>query len=233
METDILSAENNKVLIVAAHPDDEILGSGATIAKLTDNGFDVHILIAGEGAKARKTAQDTDVAKLHDCAIRAASILGANEPRFLCLPDNKLDTYPILTIIQGIEEVIKYLAPATIYTHHGGDLNIDHEIIYRATLTAARPVPLSPVKSIYTFETVSSTEWSASDLQKPFSPVRFVDITDYFDKKLKALSMYEIEIRPFPHARSIAAVEAVARMRGASVGMSLAEAFGVVRELIT
>ncbi len=228
-----------RVLMIAAHPDDEVLGAGATIAKHATAGDEVHVIIAAEGIAARYNNLDeskneeahTAISELKKCAIKVSQILGTREPIFLMLPDNKLDTVPLLDIVQKIEAIIKEVRPTTIYTHHGGDLNIDHQIVHRAALTAARPLPSSTVQSIYTFETLSSTEWFSPQQQFPFVPTKFVDVQDHFDKKMKALSVYKNEMRAFPHPRSNEAVETLAKARGASVGLHMVEAFQVIREI--
>lgn len=231
--------KQNQVLIVAAHPDDEILGAGATMAKHSADGDDVHVVIVAEGATSRYSASKSrssravvEVNELRACASAAAKALGTREPRFLEFPDNKLDSVPLLDVVHKIEAVIKEVLPSIVYTHHGGDLNVDHQIVHRAVLTATRPMPGTSVQAVYTFETVSSSEWYSPEQQFPFTPVRFVDISEHFDKKLLALSKYEREMRPYPHARSVEAVDALARVRGAASGLPLAEAFGVIRELV-
>lgn len=223
------------ILVVAAHPDDEILGPGATIAKHAENGHQVHVVIASQGATSRSNKEDgTDelVNHLKEVAQKAASILGAKEPIFLDFPDNTMDKIPLLEIVQKIEAVIDKVKPSIVYTHHGGDLNVDHELVHRAVLTASRPLPGSFVKNIYTFETVSSSEWFSSEQQKQFTPLRYVDVSKQMNKKLEALKAYELEMRPFPHARSYEAIEALANFRGANSGLGKAEAFGIIREVI-
>lgn len=232
-------SKQNQVLIIAAHPDDEILGAGATMAKHSAAGDDVHVIIVAEGAtsrysssKSRSSRAVVEVNELRACAQAAAKVLGTREPRFLEFPDNKLDSIPLLDVVHKIEAVIKEVLPNIVYTHHGSDLNIDHQVVHRAVLTATRPMPGTSVQAIYTFETVSSTEWFSPQQQFPFMPNRFVNVTNFFDKKLLALSQYEREMRPYPHARSVEAVEALARVRGAANGMEMVEAFTVIRELI-
>ncbi|MBP7860910.1 PIG-L family deacetylase [bacterium] len=230
--------ERNQILIIAAHPDDEILGAGATMAKHAASGDDVYVLIVAQGATSRYSSDsnlneaEDYVSNLKACAQAAAKALGTNSPNFLGFPDNKLDTVALLDIVQKIEEFINTIRPKIIYTHHGGDLNIDHQIVHRAVLTATRPIPNAFVKSIYTFETVSSTEWSSPQQQQVFIPTRFVNVTQMFEKKLQALAEYKSEMREFPHARSVEAVEALARVRGAASGSAMAEAFAVIRELV-
>jgi LmbE family N-acetylglucosaminyl deacetylase len=212
------------VLVVAAHPDDEVLGVGGTIARHVDQGEQVHILILGEGATSRDGSQG-DVQKLREAACEAASVLGAESPHFAALPDNRLDTIALLDLVQAIEASVQSITPTTVYTHARCDLNVDHELVSRAVATACRPLPESNVQAIYAFETPSSTEWG----QSPFSPSRFVNISEQFARKREALGHYSSEMRAFPHARSLEAVEALARWRGTTAGVPLAEAFETVR----
>ena len=223
------------ILVVAAHPDDEILGCGGVLARHAAEGDTVHILIVAEGATARDSERDphgreAELAALGAAASRAAAAIGAEEPRMLGLPDNRLDTLPLLDVIKPIEAVIEAVAPEIVYTHHAGDLNVDHRIVHQATVTACRPLPGSPVRALYAFETVSSTEWQTAG--ETFRPQRWVDIEPFLDRKLRALNAYQAEMRPFPHARSREAVEALARVRGTAVGLKAAECFVVVREVV-
>ena len=223
------------VLVIAAHPDDEILGCGGTLARHAAEGDTVHVLIVAEGATARDSERDPrgrepELTALRAAASRAAAAIGAEEPRLLGLPDNRLDTLPLLDVIKPIEAVIEAVAPEIVYTHHAGDLNIDHRIVHQATVTACRPLPGSPVRALYAFETLSSTEWQTAG--EAFRPQRWVDIEPYLDRKMRALDAYQAEMRPFPHARSREAVEAPARWRGASAGLKAAECFVVVREVV-
>ena len=223
------------VLVIAAHPDDEILGCGGTLARHAAEGDTVHVLIVAEGATSRDARRnpehrEPELIALQAAASRAASTVGAEEPRMLGLPDNRLDSLPLLEIVKPVEAIVEAVKPEIVYTHHGGDLNVDHRIVHQATVTACRPVPGSPVRAIYAFETVSSTEWQTAG--ESFRPQRWVDIEPFLDCKLRALDAYEAEMRPFPHARSHEAVEALARVRGATVGLSAAECFVVVREVV-
>ncbi|MCW5824480.1 MAG: PIG-L family deacetylase [Cyanobacteria bacterium TGS_CYA1] len=230
--------KKNRVLIVAAHPDDEILGAGATMAKHVENGDEVNVLIVAQGATSRHSKDNVgveandEIVLLKACAIAAAEELGTNTPVFLGFPDNCLDTVALLDVVKKIEVYIAEYRPNMVYTHHGGDLNIDHQVVHRAVLTATRPIPDSSVKCIYTFETLSSTEWYSPQQQQSFIPNRFVNVSGVFEKKLFALEKYKIEMREFPHARSTDAVKALAAIRGSTSGMPLAEAFAVVRELV-
>lgn len=216
-----------KVLVVAAHPDDEVLGVGGTVIRHVQAGDSVAAVIVGEGATSRGPDGAVSVKALRQCAVAAASKLGCEPPTLLGFPDNRLDEVGLLDIVKSLEYEIQRVNPEIIYTHYRGDLNIDHRIVHDAVLTAARPIPGCSVKSIYCFETPSSTEWGLAT----FSPKRYVDITSELDRKLRALDLYDSEMRMFPHPRSLEAVEALARVRGAASGLVAAEAFEVVREV--
>lgn len=220
------------ILVVAAHPDDEALGCGGTIAGHAADGDAVHILFLADGVAARDSADTDAVEQRKEYARAAARILGAAETAFAGLPDNRMDTVALLDIVQVIENEIARLQPAIVYTHHGGDLNIDHRIAHQATLTACRPLPDAPVTAIYTFETLSSTEWGSQDSHAAFQPNRFIDISAHMDTKLAALDCYDGEMRPFPHPRSPEAVSALAQLRGSAAGVAAAEAFQIVREVV-
>ena len=171
------------------------------------------------------------VEELRDCSRQVADLLGITELFLYDLPDNRFDTIPLLDVIKIIEELIERLQPEVIYTHHGGDLNIDHAITQRAVLTATRPVVGCPIKKIYAFEVPSSTEWSFGQFQSAFQPNVFVDITDTLETKIKAMAVYESETRLFPHPRSFEAIRNIARRRGSMVGLKASEAFMLVRDV--
>jgi LmbE family N-acetylglucosaminyl deacetylase len=218
------------VLAVVAHPDDEVLGAGGTLARHRQRGDQVRVVFLADGVSSR--GSDTQAAERRIAAARKAnSVLGAGEPGFLGLPDNKLDTLPLLDIVKALEAVIAEINPDTIYTHHAGDLNIDHVICHRAVMTACRPLPGTRVDRILAMEVASSTEW-APHSASVFNPTCFVDISATMDLKRRALEAYGEEMRDFPHARSYQALEAVAHCRGASVGLAAAEAFMVLREIV-
>jgi len=224
------------VLVVAAHPDDEVLGCGATIARHATEGDNVHILILAEGATSRvseRNADNANVAALKKAAVAAAAELGAYPPNFAGFPDNRMDGLDLLDAVKRIEEAVDQITPTVVYTHHGNDLNIDHRITHQAVLTACRPVPDSTVHAIYSFETPSSTEWASTAIGASFSPTRFVDVSAHMNAKLNALGCYTSEMRTFPHARSLRAVESQAAWRGSQAGIEAAEAFQVLFRLVT
>jgi LmbE family N-acetylglucosaminyl deacetylase len=227
---------NDRVLVVAAHGDDEMLGCGATIASHRRRGDPVSILILGEGITARygrrADAPRKELAKLQSMIRRAARAVGVQDVETHSFPDNRFDSVPLLEITQRIESTMKRVRPTIVYTHHEGDLNIDHERTCRAVLAAVRPVPGSGVRAVYAFEVASSTEWRAS-AAKAFVPRRYVDVAATLSKKLAALRCYGSEMRPFPHARSYEGIRALAARRGSEAGVRAAEAFDVLREVVT
>ena len=223
------------VLVIAAHPDDEVLGCGGTIARLTGEGHDVYVAIMGEGITSRyekrEQADQGIIKELQDRSMQASKLLGVKELFLYNLPDNSFDTVPLLDLVKIIEELINRIQPRVIYMHHGGDLNIDHATTNRAVLTAARPTTGSHVKEIYTFEVPSSTEWTFGQAKLVFQPNVFVDISATLETKLQAMQIYESELRFFPHPRSLDALRVIARRWGSVVGLDAAEAFELVRDV--
>jgi len=221
------------VLIVAAHPDDEVLGCGGTMARRVEDGDQVHVVFMADGATSRSRPADRVCSEERNTsALKACQILGAQTPEFLGFPDNKMDSIALLDVTQAIEKVIDKVQPNVVYTHHRGDLNVDHQITHRAVMTACRPQPGTSVREIYSFEVLSSTEWAAPSTATVFAPNCFVDIEKVLDQKQSALEAYSAEMRRFPHSRSREAVVALATLRGASMGMVAAEGFKVERFLL-
>lgn len=219
---------NNIILVVAAHSDDEVLGCGGTIARHVARGDEVHVLYLADGVSSRAGVTESAIKHRMTATEKACEILGVSSTFFLDFPDNRLDSIPLIDVIKPIEVQLKRLAPSAVYTHHHGDLNVDHRIAHRAVMTACRPMPHSTVKQIFTFEVLSSTEWNSSD-GGGFYPNWFVEIDDYLEKKIAAINAYSEEMREIPHSRSIEHVKVLARHRGYSVGVYAAEAFMLVR----
>ena len=216
------------VLVVAAHADDEALGCGGTIARHVEEGDLVHLVLMADGVRSRAESSDADLARRVEVSKRAQCILGISFSWSLELPDNKMDSVPLLEIVQRLEPILEEIQPSVIYTHHHGDLNIDHRLTQAAVMTVCRPVPGSSVREIYGFEVLSSTEWTTQQ-SSPFLPDHFVDITQQLRTKLDALEAYSEEMRAPPHSRSMAHAEVLAYHRGYSVGVDAAEAFEVYR----
>lgn len=226
----------NRVLVVAAHPDDEVLGCGGTIARHSDVGDQVQVLIVAEGATSRQLTRDRvkadeELSALGKAAHKAASILGAAGVELLDLPDNRLDSIDRLDLIKHIEERIDRHQSEVVYVHHAGDVNVDHRRLHEAVVTACRPTPEHTVKRLLSFEIPSSSEWQTPGSAPLFQPNWFVDISDEWPRKREALVAYASEMRPWPHARSLEALEHLARWRGAQVGVNAAEAFCLLRQV--
>lgn len=225
------------VLIVAAHPDDEILGVGATAARHAAEGDAVYAMILGEGQTSRSShREDTDretVELLHKNTLESAKAIGFRDVFFADFPDNRFDEVDLLDIVKVVEERIRDLRPQIVYTHYSGDLNVDHQYTARAVLTATRPIGDYCVEEIYAFETLSSSEWNFDHtLQAAFRPNVFVDITDYYVQKEAAMKCYVSELCEFPHPRSLTGMDVLSKTRGMVAGMQRAEAFMLIRKTI-
>lgn len=224
-----------RVLVIAAHPDDEVLGCGGTAARLSREGHELHFAILGEGITSRHSQRDhadaDQLARLHRQAHAAAAKVGVRNVVLHSLPDNRLDTVPLLDVVKIVEDLVSRIEPEIIYTHHAGDLNVDHGVIHRAVLTATRPVAGQTVREIYAFEVPSSTEWAFQRIEPSFRPNVFVDVTGTLDAKIAAMECYESEARKFPHPRSPEALRAIAMRWGSVVGCGAAEAFELVRSV--
>jgi LmbE family N-acetylglucosaminyl deacetylase len=224
---------SERILIIAAHPDDEVLGCGGTIARLCKDGHRVTVAILGEGVTSRSVkreeADPKEVENLRRKSLKASKILGAADVRFFGLPDNRFDTLALLDVVKNIEGLLEEFQPVVVYTHYSGDLNVDHQVTFRAVLTATRPIMGGTVTRLLSFEVPSSTEWSFGRIGSQFNPNYFVDVDETLETKIEAMACYEGEVREFPHPRSPEALRVLARNRGAAVGMSAAEAFEVVR----
>ncbi|MBH3359064.1 PIG-L deacetylase family protein [Pseudomonas guariconensis] len=218
------------VLVVVAHSDDEALGCGATIAKHARAGDMVDIVFVADGVSSRDSGDDAALERRVSAAEKATQILGVRRLHYLNFPDNQLDSVPLISITKEIEGILSQTPATVVYTHHYGDLNVDHRVVHQAVMTAIRPMPGQTVKTILTFEVLSSTEWASPGLM-PFLPNYFVDTTDYIEYKMRALQCYSEEIREFPHSRSYENVHALSRYRGACNGFSEAEAFMLMRML--
>ena len=219
-------------LVVAAHPDDEVLGCGGTIARHIRRGDHIAVAILAQGGTHRAAGKDFH-AHIHGHAHAAAVALGVTDLRWYSVglaPDNRLDTVPLLQMAQYVENWIRWTHPQVVYTHHHGDCNVDHRRVCEAVLAATRPGATSHrVDEVLLFEVPSSTEWSFGQLGSTFRPSVFMDISDTLDLKLAAMACYQTEARAFPHPRSPEALTALARWRGATVGLQAAEAFDVAR----
>lgn len=220
-----------KILIVAAHPDDEVLGCFGTVARLIKEGYEAYTLILGEGKTSRLdnriiNKNEEELKILNDEIKKANDIIGIKKCFVYNFPDNRFDSVDLLDIIKVISKIKDEIKPDIIFTHYENDLNIDHKITYQAVITATRPIENESVKEIYSFEILSSTEW-----QYPisFSPDVFFDIQDTIELKLNAMQCYESELCLYPHPRSLKGIELNAKYNGMRVGKNYVEAFKSVR----
>ncbi len=224
------------ILVVAAHPDDELLGEGATIRRLVNEGVVARALILAEGitsrSDSREEANKAELTALHEDARRATKEAGYSSIDFCDFPDNRMDEENLLNIIKAVSRFVEEFRPDTIFTHHHGDLNIDHRLTCEAVLTACRPIGGYFVKRILAFETPSSTEWNYVQTE-PFKPNVFFDVSDTIEAKLRGMACYRSESTTWPHPRSPEALRALAQYRGSNVGVNMAEAFELLREVIT
>ena len=222
------------ILIVAAHPDDEVLGCGGTMARYAEE-HEVHVLILGEGLTSRlddrEWAEAEPFEQLRADATKASKLLGVSSVEFGGLPDNQFDQVPLLQIIKMIEGKIRTVRPEAIYTHHSGDLNVDHGLTCRAVLTATRPGIGHRVQDVFSFEIRSSTEWAFQQVMPIFRPNVFVDISATIGTKIEAMECYATESRPSPHPRSPESLRATAKYWGSVIGREYAEAFELIRSL--
>jgi len=229
---------NKKVMIVVAHPDDEILGLGALLNQL-NNEYNItsHVVILGEGITSRSDMRDAELWKeellLHKGNIkRAQEYIKYQTLSVYDFPDNRFDTVALLDIIKVIEKEKTIFAPDIVFTHHGGDLNIDHQKTFEAVITACRPLENETVKTIICFETFSGTEWRASNDPRHFIPNLFFSFSEQnLEAKIKAMEAYDFEKRKYPHPRSPEAIRNRAKMWGVTCGLEYAEAFYLVRSI--
>lgn len=227
----------SKVLVVAAHPDDELLGCGGTMAGHVARGDEVVVAFLAEGLTARDPRRDVEkrseeMTRLRQAARAANGVLGVGAVEFFDFPDNRLDSVDRLDLIKVVEDLLARHQPELLYTHHAGDLNVDHRRVQEAVVTACRPIQgQCSVRTMLFFEVASSTEWQVPHSLPPFCPNWFVNIESTLESKLSALKHYDGELRPFPHPRSAQAVEALARVRGAASGYHAAEGFMLGRRL--
>lgn len=219
----------DSVLVVAAHPDDEVLGCGGTLARLVEQGSRVCVMFMTDGVGARAAEGDAASARLR-AASQALSVLGVELLQAHDFADNRMDQVALLEVVKVVEAALARVTPAVVYTHHAGDINIDHAVVHRAVMTACRPLPGRSVREIYSFEVPSSSEWAPSG-QPSFRPNCAVDISKQLSRKLQALACYDAEMRAFPHPRSVQAIEAQARWRGSQFGLLAAEAFQLERQI--
>ena len=216
---------STRVLVIAAHPDDELLGCGGTVALHTRAGHPVTSVIVCEGESLRYGPNGVGQSAHTQ---RAAEVLGVRDVRRLAFPDQRLDALPLLDIITPLERVVREIQPRIVYAQFGGDANLDHEILFRALLVATRPIEPA-IEVVYAFDTASSTEWG---YPRTFIPDTWVDISATLEQKIAAMACYESEVRPYPHPRSLEALRHRAHAWGNQNCMNAAEVFMTVRRTI-
>ena len=223
------------ILVIAAHPDDELLGLGATVKKLVNEGHEAYALLLSCGITSRyddpKDGMHEQIEALKKQRMAAAKIIGFKRVFSCNFPDNQFDSLPLLKITKEIEKYVKQIKPSMIFTHHYSDVNIDHQKTFQAVVTATRPFGVYSVKEIYCFETFSSTEWNFP-YHSTFKPNVFVNVEKTFEDKLEAMKCYTSELRSYPHPRSLESLEFAAKRWGTVIGYNLAEAFELVRKVV-
>jgi len=222
---------SKKILIVASHPDDEVLGCFGTVSRLIKEGYEAYALILGEGKTSRDDTRivenkSEEIAVLNSETQKANDSIGIKKVFVESFPDNRFDSVDLLDIIKIISKVKEEVKPDIIFTHYEHDLNIDHQITYKAVITATRPMEDECVKEIYSFEILSSTEWN---YPISFSPDTYYDINDTLDLKIKAMKEYTSELCEYPHPRSLEGIDLNAKYQGMRVGKKAAEAFKSIR----
>ena len=227
---------NKHIMVVAAHPDDELLGLGATMHKLIkEQGVPTRVVILGEGITSRSDARDTErwkevLERHHQNVETARQLISYHSVQAYNFSDNRFDSYALLDIVKVVEYEKEQFRPDFIFTHHGGDLNIDHQMTFQAVMTATRPMEDEQVKAVFTFETPSASEWQATCDPRHFMPNFYMEISeDDLKAKCDAMAAYEFESRVYPHPRSSEALKILAKYRGYTIGKQFAEAFQIVR----
>lgn len=220
---------NKNILILAPHPDDEVLGCGATIKKLSDEGNQVFVLVASRGSK--RLYDQTKVEVVRSEALEAHILLGVTKTFFLDFPAPELDTVPLADISREISKVLSEYKINVLYLPHRGDIHNDHRVVFNAGLVAARPVGDCSVVEIYAYETLSETEWAAPFGDDAFIPSCFVNVESTLEAKMEAMKCFKSQLKAFPNPRSLETIEALSKFRGATVGFKAAEAFMVIRQI--
>lgn len=219
-----------KVMVIAPHPDDEVLGCGGAMARHTSEGDEVFVLVVTRGVPELFSPETIEGTRLE---LKAAhEILGIQETIFLDLPAPRLDTVPGHVIADGINEEIRRIQPEIVYLPHRGDIHSDHRFVYYATLVACRPIHNRSVRKLLCYETISETEWAPPFGEDAFVPTVFVDISEYLETKLAAMACYKSQLQNPPLPRSLSGLENLAKVRGNGIGLAAAEAFMLVREIV-
>ena len=222
-----------KVLVVAPHADDEILGCGGVIAKYLDAGNQVFVAVMTNAAVGAPELFDAESIKVIRAeAKQSHELLGVTETVYFDFPAPQLEQYPQYKIASALNQLIREKQVDTLFIPHKGDLHLDHGVIYNACLVAARPVPGQCVKHIYAYETLSETEWGHPTPEAVFIPRKYIELNkQQFEQKLAAMSCFASQLKDFPNTRSLEAIRNLAALRGATVGVNYAEAFDIIRSI--
>lgn len=215
-----------KIAAIFAHPDDEILGCGATLSKYSERGSEINVLLLTNGYKSRESNKFSKE-EFNKQIESSLTKIGCSSFKKCDFPDNKMDSIPMLEIVKEIENFLLKKKPDTIFTHFSGDLNIDHRIVFNAVITAARPISFKG--KIYSTEVNSSTEWNYSN--NVFKPNVYESVDNHIDKKIEAMKIHKNELEDWPHPRSIEGIKHLSKLRGQEVGLNCAEAFMLIRQI--
>jgi len=218
------------ILIIAPHPDDEVLGCGGTIAKHSSRGDDVYLCIVTKAYP--PDWPEDEIPRRRQEVLRANETLGIRKTHFLDFPTVRLDTIPQKELADSISRFVNKVKPEVVYIPHKGDANKDHRLVFEAAMVATRPKPALGIRKVLCYEILSETEWATPSVENAFIPNLYVDISETLETKLKAMSEYRLELKEFPHPRSLEAISALAKVRGATAGVEAAEAFALVREIL-
>ena len=221
---------SERILVIAPHPDDEVLGCGGVIARHSASGDRVQVVVVSRGAP--DIFPPEEVAQTRSELAAAHQLLGVKDVQFLDFPAPRLDTVPGHVLADRLTRLIREIKPQTVYAPHWGDLHSDHKAVYLATMVATRPNGASRVERLFCYETLSETEWGGPSADNAFTPTVFVDIGEFLSAKLQAMACYRTQLKEFPQSRSLQSLEALARLRGSVVGLAAAEAFVLIREVV-
>jgi len=224
-------SKSERILVIAPHPDDEVLGCGGVIARHSARGDRVQVVVVSRGAP--DIFPPEEVEKTRSELAAAHQLLGVEGVHFLDFPAPRLDMVPGHELADRLACLVRKIQPQTVYAPHWGDLHLDHKAVYWATMVATRPNCSPRVQRLLCYETLSETEWGGPSVENTFSPTVFVDISDFLAVKLQAMACYRTQLKEFPQSRSLQSLEALARLRGSAVGLDAAEAFVLVRDVVT
>lgn len=222
---------SGRILVIAPHPDDEVLGCGGVIARHSARGDHVQVIVVSRGVPDIFPTEEVEETRSELAA--AHQLLGVEDVHFLDFPAPRLDAVPGHVLADRLTRLVREIQPRTVYAPHWGDLHSDHKAVYWATMVATRPNGVPRVERLLCYETLSETEWGGASADNSFSPTVFVDIGEFLPTKLQAMACYRTQLKEHPHSRSLQSIEALATFRGSTVGLSAAEAFVLVREVVT